>query len=47
MSILIKSTETKDILIELGNLKTKQCLVGFALESENLVKHATQKPVRL
>ena len=39
----LELTKTKDILIELGNLKTKQCLVGFALESENLVKHATQK----
>jgi phosphopantothenoylcysteine decarboxylase/phosphopantothenate--cysteine ligase len=39
----LELTKTKDILTELGNLKTKQCLVGFALESENLVKHATQK----
>ncbi len=39
----LKLTKTKDILTELGNLKTKQCLVGFALESENLIKHATQK----
>ena len=39
----LELTKTKDILIELGNLKTKQCLVGFALESENLVNLATQK----
>jgi phosphopantothenoylcysteine decarboxylase / phosphopantothenate---cysteine ligase len=35
--------KTKDILAELGKLKTKQCLVGFALETTNLIEYAKQK----
>lgn len=37
---LIKTT---DILSELGKIKTKQCLVGFALETNDLLNYATQK----
>ena len=37
---LIKNT---DILLELGKLKKKQFLVGFALETENLLENAKQK----
>jgi phosphopantothenoylcysteine decarboxylase/phosphopantothenate--cysteine ligase len=35
--------KTPDILAELGKLKTKQCLIGFALETENLIKNAKAK----
>ena len=35
--------KTKDILYELGQQKTKQCLVGFALETKNLEDYARQK----
>ncbi len=35
--------KTKDILGELGKLKTSQCLVGFALETQNVEEYATQK----
>lgn len=35
--------KTGDILQELGALKKKQCLVGFALETENLLENAKQK----
>jgi phosphopantothenoylcysteine decarboxylase/phosphopantothenate--cysteine ligase len=36
--------KTKDILQELGKRRTqKQILVGFALESENLVENAKEK----
>lgn len=35
--------ETKDILKELGRQKTTQYLVGFALETNNLLEYATQK----
>ena len=34
---------TVDILATLGKQKKKQCLVGFALESENVVDYAKQK----
>ena len=34
---------TKDILKELGKLKKKQCLVGFALETDNLLEYAKGK----
>ena len=36
-------TKTIDILAELGKQKTKQCLVGFALETENVLEYATKK----
>lgn len=35
--------KTPDILHELGKRKNKQCLVGFALETENILNYATQK----
>jgi len=36
-------TKTVDILAELGKQKVKQCLVGFALETENVIEYATKK----
>lgn len=42
--LTLELEKTKDILSELGNLKTeKQCLVGFALETTNVEEYATQK----
>lgn len=35
--------KTKDILSELGKRKSKQCLVGFALETNNVLEYAQQK----
>lgn len=35
--------KTKDILSELGKLKTNQCLVGFALETNDVEEYARQK----
>jgi phosphopantothenoylcysteine decarboxylase/phosphopantothenate--cysteine ligase len=35
-----------DILSELGTLKTKQVLVGFAAETEELLAHATEKLIK-
>lgn len=35
--------KTRDILAELGKLKEKQCLVGFALETHDLIENATKK----
>lgn len=35
-----------DILRELGTLKTKQILVGFAAETEELLAHATEKLIK-
>ncbi len=35
--------KTTDILAELGKLKTTQYLIGFALETENLLEYANQK----
>ena len=35
--------KTKDILSELGKQKKAQLLVGFALETENLIEYATEK----
>lgn len=34
---------TTDILAKLGELKTKQILVGFAAETDHLIDHATKK----
>ncbi|HEY1039335.1 MAG TPA: bifunctional phosphopantothenoylcysteine decarboxylase/phosphopantothenate--cysteine ligase CoaBC [Bacteroidia bacterium] len=42
-SMNLELIKTTDILFELGKQKTKQFLVGFALETENLVENATQK----
>ncbi|MHB8260226.1 MAG: bifunctional phosphopantothenoylcysteine decarboxylase/phosphopantothenate--cysteine ligase CoaBC [Bacteroidia bacterium] len=36
-------TKTIDILAELGKQKKQQCLVGFALETENMIEYAKQK----
>ncbi|NLM50846.1 MAG: bifunctional phosphopantothenoylcysteine decarboxylase/phosphopantothenate--cysteine ligase CoaBC, partial [Clostridiaceae bacterium] len=42
--LVIKLKKTKDILSELGKLKgEKQVLVGFAMETENLVENAKAK----
>ncbi len=38
--------KTKDILLELGQKKQKQFLVGFALETENLLKNANKKRIQ-
>ena len=35
--------KTPDILAELGKQKNNQCLVGFALETENLIEYASNK----
>ncbi len=35
--------KNKDILFELGTQKKQQCLIGFALESTNLIEYASQK----
>lgn len=43
-SVELKLIKTQDILAELGNRKEKnQFLVGFALETENEIEHATEK----
>ena len=39
----INLTKTTDILAELGKQKKQQCLVGFALETENVIDYATKK----
>jgi len=39
----IELERTKDILASLGKIKTKQFLVGFALETENEIEHAKLK----
>jgi len=39
----LKLVKTPDILAELGKLKTKQYLVGFALETDNLLEYAGKK----
>jgi phosphopantothenoylcysteine decarboxylase/phosphopantothenate--cysteine ligase len=41
--INLKLTKTKDTLGELGKQKTKQILVGFALETENALEYAKEK----
>lgn len=42
----LELTETKDVLLELGKRKQRQFLVGFALETENLLANAGQKLVK-
>lgn len=42
-TVNLELIETKDILKELGRQKTTQYLVGFALETNNLLEYATQK----
>jgi phosphopantothenoylcysteine decarboxylase / phosphopantothenate---cysteine ligase len=39
----LELVRTKDILEELGRKKTKQCLVGFALETDNVIEYAKEK----
>jgi len=39
----INLTKTIDILAELGKQKKKQCLICFALETENILEYAKQK----
>ena len=41
--LALELIKTTDILAELGKLKTNQCLVGFALETENITEYATEK----
>jgi phosphopantothenoylcysteine decarboxylase/phosphopantothenate--cysteine ligase len=42
-SMILELKKTKDILAKLGALKTKQFLVGFALETNNEIENATKK----
>ena len=42
-SLVLKMKETKDILLEVGSLKEKPYLVGFAAETENLIQNAKKK----
>jgi phosphopantothenoylcysteine decarboxylase/phosphopantothenate--cysteine ligase len=44
--ISVDLEKTKDILSYLGSIKSKQILVGFALETTNEVQHAKEKLVR-
>jgi phosphopantothenoylcysteine decarboxylase/phosphopantothenate--cysteine ligase len=39
----INLTKTTDILAELGKQKKQQCLVGFALETENVIEYSIKK----
>jgi phosphopantothenoylcysteine decarboxylase/phosphopantothenate--cysteine ligase len=39
----LELTKTKDILSDLGKQKKEQVLVGFALETENLIEYAKEK----
>ena len=39
----IKLEPTKDILLELGKIKTSQFLVGFALETDNFISNSKNK----
>tara|TARA_B100001179_G_scaffold56256_1_gene38488 strand:- start:958 stop:2178 length:1221 start_codon:yes stop_codon:yes gene_type:complete len=45
-SLVLKMKETKDILLEVGSLKEKPYLVGFAAETENLIQNAKKKLTR-
>jgi phosphopantothenoylcysteine decarboxylase/phosphopantothenate--cysteine ligase len=42
-NVMIELERTKDILLELGKRKTKQILVGFAAETNNLAEYAQAK----
>jgi phosphopantothenoylcysteine decarboxylase/phosphopantothenate--cysteine ligase len=42
-SFTIELEKTKDILASLGQIKKKQFLIGFALETENEIEHAKLK----
>ncbi len=41
--LIVELEKTPDILEELGKIKKHQILIGFALESENLVENAREK----
>ncbi len=41
--LILKLVRTKDILAEMGKSKTNQFIVGFALETEDLLKNARKK----
>ncbi len=41
--LIVKLVPTPDILAQLGKLKTKQILVGFAVETQSLVENALKK----
>jgi phosphopantothenoylcysteine decarboxylase/phosphopantothenate--cysteine ligase len=40
---LVKLTHNPDILASLGALKTRQVMVGFAAETQDILQHAQQK----
>ena len=42
-TLTIQLTKNPDILAELGNRKTNQFLVGFAAETQDLLRHAEEK----
>lgn len=42
-SLLVELVPNPDILAELGKIKSKQILVGFAAETENLIENAQDK----
>ncbi len=44
--LTLELEKTRDILAELGSLKSKQVLVGFAAETQDLVRNATNKLVQ-
>lgn len=45
-SLVLELEKTRDILLELGKKKGKQLLVGFAAETEELIKHARAKLIK-
>jgi len=44
--LVLKLVRNPDILLELGKRKTKQKLVGFAAETNNLIEHAKEKRIK-
>lgn len=45
-NLLVELVPNPDILAELGKIKTKQVLIGFAAETENLLANAREKMLR-
>lgn len=45
-SLILELEETPDILAEMGRRKSKQYIVGFALETESMITHAQEKMKR-
>lgn len=45
-SLFVELVPNPDILAELGKMKTKQVLIGFAAETENLLANAQEKMLR-